>query len=104
MVSPVYNAGETTINLLIADGPLGTGHYRLRIMPSIRDAVDNPLDGNGHCFSAYAHLLPHLDQSMIYNQINFSANPDDTAGPDAAILALNSRCVIPSRSAAKAAL
>src|ERR1700724_2586602 len=49
----------------------------------------NPVNGQGHCFSAYAHLLPHLDQGPVYNQINFSANPDDTAGPDAPVLALN---------------
>jgi prepilin-type N-terminal cleavage/methylation domain-containing protein/prepilin-type processing-associated H-X9-DG protein len=49
----------------------------------------NPVNGQGHCFSAYAHLLPYLDQTPLFNQINFSANPDDTAGPDAPILAMN---------------
>jgi prepilin-type N-terminal cleavage/methylation domain-containing protein/prepilin-type processing-associated H-X9-DG protein len=42
------------------------------------------VDGNGHCFSAYAYLLPHLDQAPLYNQINFDANPDvgaANAGP-----------------------
>lgn len=33
-------------------------------------------DGNGHCFAAYAHLLPFFDQGPLYNQINFGANPD----------------------------
>ncbi|MDB5384820.1 MAG: prepilin-type cleavage/methylation protein [Planctomycetaceae bacterium] len=51
--------------------------------------IVNPIDGNGHCFSAYAHLLPYLDQAPLYSQINFGANPDDTAGPDAAALAVS---------------
>jgi len=46
VVSPVYSSG-TVVNLVIADGPLGSGHYRFRMLPSIRDVVDNPLDGNG---------------------------------------------------------
>ncbi len=36
----------------------------------------NHVDGFGHCFAAYAHILPYLDQAPLYNQINFSANPD----------------------------
>ncbi|HVW01259.1 MAG TPA: DUF1559 domain-containing protein [Planctomycetaceae bacterium] len=43
----------------------------------------NDVPQNGHCFSAYAYLLPFLDQAPLYDQINFSANPDDTAGPNA---------------------
>src|SRR5687768_6198997 len=26
------------------------------------------IDGQGRCFSAYAHLLPHLDAVPLYNQ------------------------------------
>src|SRR3982751_6362028 len=59
-------------------------HDALRVFPPGR--LLNIVAGNGHCFSAYAYLLPHLDQAAIYNQINFAANPDDTAGPDAAVL------------------
>src|SRR6266850_2127296 len=57
-VRPPYTIG-TTINAVIADGPLGTGHYRLRIMPSVRDVVDNPLDGNGDGVGgdAYVHVF-----------------------------------------------
>jgi prepilin-type N-terminal cleavage/methylation domain-containing protein/prepilin-type processing-associated H-X9-DG protein len=62
-------------------------HEAASTLPPGRTA--NPVDGNGHCFSAYAHLLPYLDQAPIYSQINFSANPDDTAGVDAPVLALN---------------
>jgi prepilin-type N-terminal cleavage/methylation domain-containing protein len=32
--------------------------------------------GNGDCFSAFAQLLPQLDQGVIYNQINFNIGPD----------------------------
>lgn len=37
------------------------------------------IDGQGRCFSAYAHLLPYLDAASIYNTINFNANPEDLA-------------------------
>lgn len=37
------------------------------------------VDGRGRCFSAYAHLLPYLDAASLYNQVNFSADPDDLA-------------------------
>ena len=62
-------------------------HESFGVLPPGR--IVNPVNGQGHCFSAYAHLLPHLDQGPLYNQINFSANPDDTAGPDAPVLAVN---------------
>jgi prepilin-type N-terminal cleavage/methylation domain-containing protein/prepilin-type processing-associated H-X9-DG protein len=35
------------------------------------------IEGEGRCYSAYAHLLPYLDAIPLYNQINFHANPDD---------------------------
>lgn len=37
------------------------------------------IDGRGRCFSAYAHLLPFLDASTLYQRINFDADPDDMA-------------------------
>ena len=37
------------------------------------------VDGQGRCFSAYAHLLPYLDATPLYNQIDFNSNPDDPA-------------------------
>jgi len=37
------------------------------------------VDGQGRCFSAYAHLLPFLEAQTLYDQINFDANPDDPA-------------------------
>ncbi|MGH8523960.1 MAG: lectin-like protein, partial [Gammaproteobacteria bacterium] len=45
-VSPAYGSG-TLINLVVIDGPLGSGKYRFRMLPSITDVVGNPLDGNG---------------------------------------------------------
>jgi prepilin-type N-terminal cleavage/methylation domain-containing protein/prepilin-type processing-associated H-X9-DG protein len=37
------------------------------------------IDGQGHCFSAYAHLLPFLEASSLFNRIDFNSNPDDPA-------------------------
>ena len=37
----------------------------------------NPIDGQGRCFSAYAHLLPYLEATVLFDQINFNANPED---------------------------
>jgi prepilin-type N-terminal cleavage/methylation domain-containing protein/prepilin-type processing-associated H-X9-DG protein len=37
------------------------------------------VDGQGRCFSAYAHLLPYLEANSLFQQINFNANPDDPA-------------------------
>lgn len=38
-----------------------------------------PVDGQGRCFSAYAHLLPFLDAATVYHQINFQADPENSA-------------------------
>ena len=35
--------------------------------------------GLGNCFSAFAMLLPQLDQGPLYNQINFNSGPDTAA-------------------------
>jgi prepilin-type processing-associated H-X9-DG protein len=37
------------------------------------------IDGQGRCFSAYAHLLPYLEAQNLYDRIDFNANPDDPA-------------------------
>lgn len=34
------------------------------------------INGDGHCFGALAQLLPQLDQSVIYNSINFCHTAD----------------------------
>lgn len=44
----------------------------------------NPIDGQGRCFSAYAHLLPFLEAASLYDLINFQANPEDA--PNAPVL------------------
>lgn len=38
----------------------------------------NATSGQGNCFSAYAQMLPYLDQMNLYNQINFRSGPDTT--------------------------
>ncbi|MBI3837980.1 MAG: DUF1559 domain-containing protein [Planctomycetia bacterium] len=43
----------------------------------------NSVDGQGHCFSAYAHLLPHLEASTLYERIDFNANPEEAANAPA---------------------
>jgi prepilin-type N-terminal cleavage/methylation domain-containing protein/prepilin-type processing-associated H-X9-DG protein len=35
------------------------------------------IDGQGRCFSAYAHLLPYLEADTLYALVDFGANPDD---------------------------
>jgi prepilin-type N-terminal cleavage/methylation domain-containing protein len=35
------------------------------------------VDGQGRCFSAYAHLLPFLEANNLFQQINFNFNPED---------------------------
>ena len=45
------------------------------------------VDHNGRCFSAYAYLLPHLDQGPIYNATNFNLNPDNA--PNATVAGEN---------------
>jgi len=46
-----------------------------------------PIDGQGRCFSAYAMVLPFLEQTSAYNAINFSLSPD--VGPTNAAQAEN---------------
>lgn len=42
--------------------------------------------GNGNCFSAFAQLMPQLDQGPIYNQINFNSGPDTTPNNNISII------------------
>jgi Protein of unknown function (DUF1559) len=48
-------------------------------------ANGNATTGNGNCFSAYAFLMPQLDQSVIYNRVNFNSGPDTAANNDMSI-------------------
>ncbi len=61
-------------------------HSALEVFPPGR--IVNYVNGQGHCFSAYAHLLPYLDQAPIYNQVNFGANPDDAGNSNATVTAM----------------
>jgi prepilin-type N-terminal cleavage/methylation domain-containing protein/prepilin-type processing-associated H-X9-DG protein len=36
-----------------------------------------PYDGHGRCYSAYAMILPQLDQTPAFNAINFDHSPDN---------------------------
>src|SRR4051794_17246808 len=53
-------------------------------------ANGNATTGNGDCFSAFAQMLPQLDQCVIYNQINFNSGPDTTPnnGPSTTQIAM----------------
>jgi Lectin C-type domain/Bacterial pre-peptidase C-terminal domain/CARDB len=75
VVSPVYSSG-TTLSVIIADGPLATGHYRLRILPSVRDVVDNPLDGNGDGIGGdpYVHLFDLVLPGGLVFENSFNGN------------------------------
>jgi len=42
-------------------------------------ANNNATTGQGDCFSAFAQLLPQLEQGNIYNLINFNSGPDTSA-------------------------
>ena len=56
---------------------LAMHNYRtaLGVFPPGR--LRSTVDHNGRCISAYAYLLPHLDQAPIYNATNFNLNPDN---------------------------
>jgi len=43
------------------------------------------VDGQGRCFSAYAHLLPYLEATALFERVNFHANPDDPAANGTAL-------------------
>ena len=40
------------------------------------------IDGRGQCFSAFAYLLPYMEQRPLYDATNFSLNPDRAPGTD----------------------
>jgi prepilin-type N-terminal cleavage/methylation domain-containing protein/prepilin-type processing-associated H-X9-DG protein len=60
-------------------------HAALDVFPPGR--LRSLVDHNGRCFSAYAYLLPHLDQGPLYNATNFLLNPDNA--PSAALAGEN---------------
>ena len=50
-------------------------HSQFKSFPPGR--VVTLVNGQGHCYSAYAHILPQLDANFIYDKINWAANPED---------------------------
>jgi prepilin-type N-terminal cleavage/methylation domain-containing protein/prepilin-type processing-associated H-X9-DG protein len=50
-------------------------HDTLRALPPGRLRMME--EGKGRCFSAYAHLLPFLEASTLYQQIDFNQSPED---------------------------
>jgi prepilin-type N-terminal cleavage/methylation domain-containing protein len=60
-------------------------HSALNVFPPGR--LRGMIDHNGRCYSAYAYLLPHLDQGPLYNAVNFLLNPDNA--PSAAVAGEN---------------
>ncbi len=62
---------------------LANYHEACRTLPPGR--IRSNVDGQGRCFSAYAHLLPYLDATQLYRQVNFNANSDDPAANGAAL-------------------
>ncbi len=62
---------------------LNNYHETCRTLPPGR--IRSSVDGQGRCFSAYAHLLPQLDASPLFRQVNFNANPDDPAANGTAL-------------------
>ncbi len=69
--------GECRNNLKQIGLALNNYHDSCRTLPPGR--IRSMTDGQGRCFSAYAHLLPYLDASALYRQINWNGNPDDPA-------------------------
>jgi hypothetical protein len=57
-VSPSYGQG-TEVSLIIEDGPLGNGYYRLQAPATVTDRLGNPLDGNGDTVGgdSFEHLF-----------------------------------------------
>jgi prepilin-type N-terminal cleavage/methylation domain-containing protein/prepilin-type processing-associated H-X9-DG protein len=60
-------------------------HSTLGVFPPGR--LRGMIDFNGRCFSAYAYLLPYLEQPALYGSINFNLNPDNA--PSAAVAGEN---------------
>ena len=80
-VSPAYAAG-TEVDLLVADGPLAPGHYRLRVASTVEDVVGNALDGNGDGVGGDAFV--HVFDVALPAEVLFEGNAnDDRAGATA---------------------
>jgi prepilin-type N-terminal cleavage/methylation domain-containing protein/prepilin-type processing-associated H-X9-DG protein len=77
--------GQCASNLRQVGLAMHNYHTSLGVFPPGR--LRSTVDHNGRCYSAYAYLLPHLDQAPIYNATNFGLNPDNT--PNASVAGEN---------------
>lgn len=62
---------------------LNNYHESCKSLPPGR--IRSSVDGQGRCFSAYAQLLPYLDATALYRQINWNGNPEDPAANGTAL-------------------
>jgi prepilin-type N-terminal cleavage/methylation domain-containing protein/prepilin-type processing-associated H-X9-DG protein len=74
--------GQCASNLRQIGLAMNNYHTALGVFPPGR--LRGTIDHNGRCFSAYAYLLPHLEQVPIYNATNFNLNPDNAPNATAA--------------------
>jgi prepilin-type N-terminal cleavage/methylation domain-containing protein len=66
---------QCTANLKQIGLAMHNYHSAIGVFPPGR--LRSMFDRNGRCYSAYAYLLPHLEQVSLSNAINFSLNPDN---------------------------
>lgn len=77
---------------------LNSYHESCQTLPMGRER--SAIDGQGRCFSAYAQLLPYLDATALYRQINWNGNPDDPAANGRALSQTLKVLLCPTDSAA----
>ncbi len=75
MAREAARRGQCMNNLKQIGLGLHNYHNMARKLPPGRLVI--PLDGQGRCYSAYAHLLPFLEANNLFRQIDFNANPED---------------------------
>ena len=81
-VSPQYTTG-TLIELLVADGPLGEGDYRLTLSSSVMDVVGNAFDGNGD--GTGGDSFTRTFSVMFPGDSTFEGTDNDTQGTATAL-------------------
>lgn len=91
-LSNLRQIGLSMQNYSVAFGYFPPGRF-VAISPTdnfTSSANNSSTTGNGRCFSAYAYLLPHIEQGSLYSQINFTNGPDTAAnnGPSVTQLSI----------------
>jgi prepilin-type N-terminal cleavage/methylation domain-containing protein/prepilin-type processing-associated H-X9-DG protein len=64
---------------------LGLHNYHSSFNQFPAGRMRTTVDGQGRCFSAYAHILPQLEASGLFERINFGANPEDPVSNGSAL-------------------